>query len=515
MGEETRLAFKSEEDRLNALNEIPDEPPPGVNIEDWQREQEEKGRSIMDAPIDPESEPPPQTAEDTPPEKKVEQPQPIEEEYVDFSALGKMKRDALPENLRKYKNPQEILKQADHARMFANKADEKIRKYEDRIAELESTAKTVPELQKQLDDLKKASEDAQRSVDSKQMGKQERKDFNEQLTKINSSIEKLRSYDGEDAKALESAISSTVDVFKGTLSELDTVKTEFTKYRSDTERKQQALEKRLNELSETTTQAEKRRQEELEQENAIRGLEELQNDYPELKTSMPLISNDKKDVEGAIVKLSQRIYGRKVENFDEVNRVVSAFNAKDAELTKIMEQEGISAADFGINDKDIRNYGILMDVYWQQRGQRINPSSGKREDVNDWRGQKVTFPDFESVFLHMKESGGITQAEKEAAILEAEKRGQESLDASLKKRDISPPVLDPTGAPPEGQEMNEEAALEIIGVNPGSKTIDEERMEMLCRIGDKRGWAMFEVYQNAHKALNMEIPRPEPHWKSA
>ena len=65
-----------------------------------------------------------------------------------------------------------------------------------------------------------------------------------------------------------------------------------------------------------------------------------------------------------------------------------------------------------------------MNVYWQQRGQQINPSTGKLEPVLDFRGQKVTHPDFETTLKYMKDRGGISQLEIEDAIVNAEKKGQ-------------------------------------------------------------------------------------------
>ena len=447
-------------------------------------------------------------------EAKVVQPE--EEEYVDFSQIGKIKKTDLPENLRNYPSPQEILKQAAHARRYANSAEEKIRKYEERIADLESTAKTVPDLQKQLNELKKASDVARRSVDLNPPGNKRRDDINKQLDAINDQIAKLKNYDGDDADALQGAISGTVEAFKVTAGELELVRSEFSQYRKEVETKHQSLEDRIKSVSDITQQAEEKRKLDFDQKTAERNLAELQTKHDELRTSKPLYSDDHDDVETAIVNMTQRVYGRKPKSFDEVNRFVSAFNTKNPELVKQCEDNGINPADYGINSKDIRNYGILMSVYWMQQGETIDPHTGTRVPATDWRGNKVTYEDYESAFLNMKEKSGISQAEKELAIIEAEKKGQQNLDESLRRRDTSTAVLEPTGAPPEGQEMSEEQALEVIGEKQGRMTVDEEFMERLLRVGDKRGWEMFSVLQKANETLGMPIPQPESHWiKSA
>jgi len=533
MAEEAKqetLVFESEAARMNALSELPDDPPPGANVDVWLKEQEDKEREIMDAPLKESSEnaaseeQPPVQSEEPPvqeeaPRQVENQPsEPVveveEDEYVDFSALGKVKKSDLPEDLRNYPSPQEMLKQAAHARRYANSAESKLRDYESQLADMQSKLQSVPEMQKKLADLQKAADAAQKAVDSKpSISSGQRAELSDQLRAINDSINTLSGLDPEETEKFQGVLKDTVGAFSSTLSELDSVREEFGKYRKESERRYADLENSIKNVSETTAQAEARRRQEREQKDAERGLEELQRRYPELKTSRPLYSEDRNDVESAILKFAGRVYGRNPQSFDEVNRLVAAYNAKDSGLVNICKQEGISPADYGISNADIRNYGILMNVYWRQRGERIDPATGKRVPVTDWRGQKVTFPDFEATFNNMKDSGGISQLEKEQQIIDAEKRGQSQLEASLNKRDTSPPTLGPTGAPAEGQTMSKEQALEIIGEKEGRTTIDEERMELLLRKGDKRGWDMWSTWTRAHEALEIPVPSPEAHWK--
>lgn len=521
MADDQKLTFKSEEERDNALAELPDEPPKGANIEEWQREQELKEEEIRNAPISEETAsevtPKEPTEEPTVTQKEEKQPvEPVESEvdYIDFTQLGKVKRSELDESVRNYKSAPEILKQAAHARRYANNAEQKLHAYEERIAELENTAKTVPELQKELQELRAASKEVKSTIESKPMSTKKRSELSSRLDTINEQISKLNNYEGDEFEPLQKAISSTVGALEETLGELDSVKTEFNNYRKDAESRYKNLENSIKSVSETTQQAEARRKAKQETDDALKGLTELQRNHPELKTSKPLAYADNDDdVEAAIYRMTARIYGRKPQGFDEVNRVVSAYNTKDGELMRICEQEGINPADFGINDTDIRNYGILMNVYWNQRGETIDPRSGKRVPVTDFRGKQITFPDFEASFKNMKDSGGLTQLENEMKIIEAEKKGQQSLNESLNRRDTSAPTLSPTGAPPEGQDMSEDQALEILGEKPGRMTVDEEIMERLLRNGDKRGWDMFKALQKACETLGLPVPDVEDHWK--
>jgi len=527
MGDETKLTFKSEEERQLALVEIPDEPPQGVDIEEWQQEQEQKVSEILEASISEEtaSEKVPETKPEGPPvtEKKIKTSD--DEDYVDFSEIGKVKRSELPEILRSYENGKEIIKQAAHARRYANDAEDKIRSYQEQIEKLKATANNVSDLQKQLDELKKASDTARSSADHKPMGTRQRSDLNDKLDSINSTIQKLKDYGGEDAEALQTAISTTVDAFKDTIGELDVVKSEFSRYRQDSEKNYKELRASINKVSETTQQSEERRKIESEQKRAETGLAELQRAHPELETSKPLYSDDHNDVETSIVNMAKKVWGNNlykttptghaVVDFSKVNKLVSGISQNDPELLRICESEGVLLGNHGLTKKDVRNYGILMNVYWGQRGERIDERTGTTVDITDWRGNKVTHPDYESAFLYMKEKSGLSKAEKELEIINAEKRGQENLNESLKARDTSLPTLNPTGLPPEGATMSEDMALEVIGEKEGGMTVDEEAMERLLRVGDKRGWVMFDSLNQAHAALGMPLVKKEPQWVPA
>ena len=265
------LAFKSEEEKVAALAEIPDEPPKGVDIEEWQAEQEEKEKQILDAPISEEaaSVVPPKEPEEDPAvtqKEPVAQPAGGEEEYIDFSQIGKIKKEDLPENLRNYSSATEILKQAGHARRYANSAEEKLHTYEERIAELETTAKSVPELQKQLSELKTVSREAKSSLDNQPaISTKRRSELNQKLDSINDQIAKLSTYEGEDATVLRDAITSTVGAFKDTFGELDSVRDEFSRYRNDAEKRYKHLEESIDSVSKTSKQADARRKADHEQ----------------------------------------------------------------------------------------------------------------------------------------------------------------------------------------------------------------------------------------------------------
>jgi len=518
MGEaQQSLVFENEEAREAALNQIPDEPPQGANVENWTAEQEAREREILEAPIKgsdeaaPETQPPVETEE--PPAKEEPTQVAVEEDEVDFAALGKVKKSDLPEDLQGYKSPQEMIKQAAHARRYANKSEEKLREAEARIAELENTAKTVPDLQKKLEELEKATKSVTKDIEAKpSISSGQRAQLHERLKAINEKVANLKEDDFSDG-SFQGLFKETVSTLGDTLGELDAVKRKLAEHEASVDKRYSQLESGVKTVTQKNEEAERQRKTEREQKEAEKGLAELQSKFKDLQTSKPLYADNRNDVESAVVKFASRVYGRRLNSFDDVNRLVGLYNAEDAEVKKICQEEGISPADFGLTDKDVRNYGILMNVYWQQRGQQINPSTGKLEPVLDFRGQKVTHPDFETTLKYMKDRGGISQLEIEDAIVNAEKKGQSKLESSLNRRDTSPPVLGPTGTPSDGQGMSKDQAYEILGEKEGRLTVDEEKMELLLRKGSQKGWDMWNALVKAHEVLEIEPPRPETYWK--
>jgi hypothetical protein len=183
IAETVTLQFKSEDDRLAALNALPDEPPRGADTDGWLREIEDQKQTIMNAPVVPEapSEPSPASATPTAPSQVAPsgynqpvtqapqapvapEPQqtpapppsdPTDEDVVFVYPDGtKVLRKDLPEELRQYKSPGEIIKQFGHARTYANTAEERLRKQSAEIEELRSKTQQLPELEKQLGELK-------------------------------------------------------------------------------------------------------------------------------------------------------------------------------------------------------------------------------------------------------------------------------------------------------------------------------------------------------------------------
>ena len=115
----------------------------------------------------------------------------------------------------------------------------------------------------------------------------------------------------------------------------------------------------------------------------------------------------------------------------------------------------------------------------------------------------------------MLDKMGIREKEYHKALIEAEKKGQRALDASLSKRDVSDALIGPEGlGSPDnvGHEITEEVAREILGERNGPNTVDEEKMEVLIRMKDARGWAMFDRMNKANKRLGLPDEPVEPDW---
>ena len=112
---------------------------------------------------------------------------------------------------------------------------------------------------------------------------------------------------------------------------------------------------------------------------------------------------------------------------------------------------------------------------------------------------------------------GIVDKVHQQQLIDAEKKGQSALEASLAKRDVSDSLLGPEshGNPDNiGHEITKELAQEIVGDIQGPNTVDEEQMAHLILQGKPEGWNMFDRLNQANKRIGDPIETPDSSWPS-
>lgn len=509
------LTFKSEKEKLQALSQLEDSPPANMaseqQINDWIKEQEEKQNSIMEAEIvAEEAEPLPEpTPEETPQEPQVpevvqEEPQvppepaPEESQIQPVSSEEKtptqeedlfqfsVKRDELPDVLKGYKSPDEIIRQAAHARKYANEAEIKMKE----MAEERETMRL------ELEGYKKQKEAyVSMAPEASQIPKvPEKKDLAAQLQQIDA----LEDEEYMPAGSVKSVLSLAVDEISNTKKELRNLKSE--------------LGGKLSSIEETNKKKIQKDQEEMQMQAVVRGINELQDKYPELKTSKPVssIMGTTNCVERDVAQWADRLLFSKYANdkpkWSERNAVINAYLEGNSEIIGYCQQNAITPESVGTTGEDMKKYAIIMNVDANMRGSEIDKTTGElKQKISPFNGKPVNFGSYVASYKNLKDETGITIQEQREAIANAEIRGQQSLNEALEKRAETPKTLSDKGTtPPETvKEMDEQSAWKYI--NSGN----EFEMEQAALGGDR---SLFNKYNKALEVVGFPVEKPSPHW---
>lgn len=557
------LTFKSEAERNEALAQMPDEPPIGADVEKWQDEQEQRFRQLNEAQIVPdestgdianvvsdEAVPTevPTPTEGSPPatheEQKQDQEQtesqssndqvvpdssqispqvsaenaeqPNEEdEYMDF---GRIKKSDIPEYLRKYGSPGEILKQAEHSRKHTDRLHELFQQKEAEHNRLKLEIDELKKKQKaELESYKSAQE---KTVASQKATKQEQSEAKRSIPEIEDAIKALDTEDLEDLPAIKNvgkalkALNEQNAEWRQKYEDM-TVKNEA--WRNEIEEKARIQETRANELREL----EQKRIDEENRRKAVENVEQeltkLVNDNPELRTSKPLIgSNGVPTVEADMIKFVDRIafekFNRSTIDWAERNKLFNAYLRKDQDVYNFCQQNGITPESVTTSsENDFKAYATIAEVDAHMRGMVTDPYTGERKTrQNPLTNSAVTFPDYKTAYADMLRTKGISQQKIQNDLIEAEKQGQQNLESAISRGTNAPKVLASQSGTTAGvvdKEMTKEQALRLVNDDDFMYKVQESAMR-----GDRRN---FDMLNSAYKTLGWPLSSPEETWPDA
>lgn len=465
------MNFKSKEEQIAALKGLPDEPTGRVdNVEEWQADIAKRRKEIEEATIG--------EAEGASPESPKEPTVPKEppkEDVLNFN----LKRDDLPEVLRGYKNPEEIVKQFAHAREYANKTEEKL------LA-----------IQEERETLKKQFEDTQNELKKirEEMSRKKPENPIEGLNTLISEFNTIGDEDFPNAKQVKTALKKAEEEILRTRQELETLKSDVVSFKNTAETTNKELE--LKRTEEAYNQS----------------LKELQEKYPELKTQKPLY-NSKDCVQNDIVKFTSRILGGLFNvSKPEWHNCVSVINAYlngDEEIKKYCQDNAITPESIGANEDDIRKYVIINNVDHRVKGLRVKEDGTAENLINRFTLTPVSFANHVDAYESFKRETGIADRQIKDMIVEAEKRAALNLQNAMSTR-APANVLGSMGenAPDNTKEgMTDNQAKEIIAT-----PFLEDKIEAQAQRGDR---TLFDLRNKAFKHFGGDVIPPNPLWPPA
>jgi len=495
MSEEQTLVFKTREEKAKALLEVPDEPNGGVNdLEAWQEENRLKREKIEEAKIEDSPIDSPEPVEETVAPQEPVEPIP-ESETIAFN----IKRDELPEILRPYKNADEIVKTAAHAREYANKIEKEMESLaiekDNAKKELENARKEAERLKQQLESSIKTAPPSVQTSGAKNV-----------LDELEGSIKKMELLDETEY----ATVGQTRSLFRDIAGQVKNAFGELSNIKEDIKRETDTLKTELGSFKSTAEQRQKEVEEQEKRGAFVTSLKSLQEKYPELKTNKPL-TDSVNCVENDIHSFGKKILGGLYNNYDpkweNVIAVTNAYLKGHPDIKQYCDSNAITPESVGSSIQDIQNYSLINYIDKRANGCEILEDGQIKKMVNPFSGKDVSYKDHIDAYESFKRESGVADNEVKHLVAEAEKRYAQNLGKAMQRRATEAPTLGSMGeASPEdvGQEITKEEAMATLRI-PGF----EDKMEQEARMGNR---SLFEKRNKALKRLGHDPFAADPNW---
>lgn len=511
------LTFTSEDERNAALLELSNQDmPSGKDPDEWHQELEEKERQILAAKVGEGDQPASAPKADEQPQPQAEsvpepEPKPSEDdEELTFS----IKRSQLPDILRNYKTPEQMLEQAAHARRYANEAEQKLatlaqerQQYAQQIQSLGEQAKEVETLKAKLDELQRNASTASAPAAQSQQAQDQVDD----LAKAMEDLQKLEDDETVDAATLKKALGAATAQFQRATGSVANLQKTFERELAERDRRIAEAASKVDTWRQEDASRKKEEELRTRQENAVKALLNFQQKTPELRTSKKPFGHQEDSVERAVARFTDRLCDQPLNDWSMRNRILNGYLTEHPDVVQAMKAKGIAIADFGISDQDVRNWALLQRVYWRSQGKNIDPTTGQLVDMTNLMGQRVTFPDYSSAYNSLLDELKLRDKMHEQAVSEAEIRGQESLRRALSQRDTG--ILGKDGSSsPAGSSQPMQQGEAVAFINSANQSDFHEDMQRKILAGDNDGWTMYDKYNAALQSLGYPTQAPDPAW---
>lgn len=430
---ESTMVFRSEEDRLNAINALPEKPPAGTDLATWQQEMDAKQDEIMAAEIGEPREEPTQKGGDSSESEGSTGKRPYSAEDWTFTHKGKtytVPEDELPDDPTfTFKDAKKMVLSSVESQHYI----QKIRKEHDEESrtlsrKLEEKEKESEQLRQQLEAAKKvAPSGASTHVDGGEASTLDG-DISKargEIEALQAELDKLDDYDPDSSPLMRKILTANTKL------------NSLTGKRLEIERKNQAKQREVAEQESKTRQedeaaksAAKKEAEEKDrqQRKAQEKIDDFKKDSDTFKSKKSYAEMEKDFI--SFGKKVAATYWDKDESkvtWKDIEFAMAKYLKGSPALKDSLETKGIDKEE----PKDMREYLVLSEVDLLMRGFTVDESTGEYVPVkNEVTGQQVTHPDFDSAYEYWKKKNGRKQQEM---VEYAKKVQNQTIDALTKK----------------------------------------------------------------------------------
>lgn len=445
-----KYEFKSEEDRQLAISELPEDAPIGVDVTQWQSEQNAELEEIMNTPLLGEEEP----AQDENPEATPVATEPTVETPAEPSES---------EKLIAHMQEQQRTMEANYAAKYKSAEED----FKRQIEELKSTntppAPSVPE----PTDSSTKIEEAKNKISQLQ---KEMKDIEDQDAV----------FDNNDY------ISKSQQIQQLALEVTNLQSQEVSKLYSTVNEMKEAALKESQERQAEAERAQANAAAKAQQDAANQKMEEFRNKHEELKGSKSYASMEEEFM--AFGQQAAAAYFGKPPNEvsnQELELAMLKYKEQTPALLDKLAASGVKAPD------TYQQYDTLFNVKMALQGRKLNPQTGAWDEMVNEMGQKVNLASFEDAYNYINRVNGSIEQQNLAAQQQAV---QQFSDASQRRSPVT--ELSSEHQRQDVDDLTKEEASNIV------MAADDEEMVMLKRQNPNH--PKVQHYEKAAAALGYD-----------
>jgi DNA repair exonuclease SbcCD ATPase subunit len=437
----SKLVFKSEGERNNAYNEIPDieNAPPGVKLEDFREEMEKKLQDIDDAIIDPTGTVTPENNDNIDdiavidykplPELEVANTRinSLQQERADMLATFEREKADLLNNIKKLQD-----------KPVEKKPDLKINPPAEINKEIAKKNDEIKSIQTQIDELEEAMNDIDDPEDA---------DVHKAMLKTTQLTSRLN-------RLMSEKHNIELEDNRRELAELRNNQTKESE-RLKTKQDEDARLKSANESRNKTLKIidEFRNNKNYTEFKSKKTFEEMEDEYANFSLGVAMADTGK--------------FANEVTP-EESERAVQRYLEKTPLLVQKVREKGIK------EPADLGEFLVISDVNALRMGVKLNKKTGQWVELRDEDNRKINFPDINSAYDYYKKGKGVTGQD----IVNAERKGSQNMLNAINQR-------------ADMKELNEAHQ---------SETVEHMDMEAATKIVDE--WNEEEIIQLARKDMN-------------
>lgn len=403
------LVFNTEEERQRAINDLPEDPPVGVDIFEFQRESEKRLDEIMSAKIGKE-------------EQNLKEEDLDDEHQENYQKLDEVKEPVKKVEKVEKKDDEDSDRNANFLRQQRDELARKAKLLEDQINMLKSATVEKKDTtdhtayDKQISDVEAEINRLEQEMNKPDIDVYD-DEYQKNLRKQNQLSVKLSSLNNQKSK----------DLWKSQMTELENLKNE------------QRLRRETHEK-------------ELQKVKSVEQIEKFREGIPELSTSISYEQMDEEYTDFALNVASEWLgKTRDQVSVEETELAMQSYLSGAPNLVERIKSKSFK------EPKELKKFIAISEINALAKGYVLDKSTGKWTQLKDHSGTPVRFPSHKAAYNYLKQERGDFAKD----LVEKQNLSVKSFVDSTNKR-VNPVEIDDAHNNGDVSDMSKDRAYDIV-----------------------------------------------------